>query len=244
MKDESQQLITEGSIVVLGNFNPAIFHPEWFRSYKIIAEQEIAAAETPITLEYPSGVRIKEHHLLVSPQETSLIFQSFHLDVTPERYQAIIRPGYDLLPVKETTIKIFQYLSHTPVKSVGINFNAYWKMDDDSKTFLNRLFSLQSGKISVLGDEYLVEGRFKFNRNNAEVTFRIERSPLQSDGIYLDFNFHREIPDHRTETLVELIRSSFDTDRETAKEIATGILGDPERVIISGEKSNEHGDNK
>ena len=38
-------MLSFSSIVLLGHFNPAIFHPEWLDRYKILPVQEIQWAE-------------------------------------------------------------------------------------------------------------------------------------------------------------------------------------------------------
>lgn len=232
---EAHQLIQIAVIVAVGKFNPPIFQPEWFRNYKILPAQEIDAIENPIRIpmDLPQGLQVEEESFHVNSFSTSIRFKSLALDVTPQRLEMAARHPSDFDLLKQTTTKIFHLLPHTPVTSVGHNFIAHWKMADSGGAILRSRFLTPSINISdIFGNAYSVGGQFKFVRNGATVTLRVEESNRVKDGIYLNFNFNRAISNKKTDELDKLILHHFDEDLQEAREIAINFLGHPHTVLI------------
>ena len=80
------------SLVVLGNINPAILHPEWFDRYTILPAQEVRGiAEKGPEMEKELGevkVKIATSNIFVSGIETRLHLPSFRIYATPEKFEA------------------------------------------------------------------------------------------------------------------------------------------------------------
>lgn len=79
-------------MVVLGNINPAILHPEWFDRYTILPAQEVRGiAEKGPEMEKELGevkVKIATSNIFVSGIETRLHLPSFRIYATPEKFEA------------------------------------------------------------------------------------------------------------------------------------------------------------
>lgn len=102
------------SVVLVGRFNPAIFHPAWF-----IAEELLPAdGERDVALD------------VASPQFTSFRADWLRLQVDAERFQVSTDDpsAFDALrDLAEGTAKL---LRHTPVRAVGINTHADYRLPD------------------------------------------------------------------------------------------------------------------
>src|SRR5687768_10210575 len=99
-------IVHEGTAIVLrGSFNPAIFHPEWYRARGLLSEPEIQEAEIKI----------------VSQQVSSFTTNQFEFFVSDDAFQIATNhpPAYELL--RDLVLGTFKILSHTPIRLMGLN---------------------------------------------------------------------------------------------------------------------------
>lgn len=102
------------TIVVLGSFNPAIFHPSWFSTIHMFSETEINQA-----LDEFKGVVHKS-------------ISDFQIDwcrfvVEPNRISVTTKMDAYFERLRDLLNATFYKLSHTPVTAVGINPEADFK---------------------------------------------------------------------------------------------------------------------
>lgn len=112
----SSQLDTQGvSVVLRGNFNPAIFHPSWFASQDLIRRQEAEAASVEIV------------------HAEAAIFNAdwLQIHVFRDRFQArtFQEPYYEAL--RDLVIGVFSYLNHTPIRIMGINRLFHFRLESE-----------------------------------------------------------------------------------------------------------------
>jgi hypothetical protein len=219
--------------VLVGNFNPAIFHPEWFNRFKILPIQEIqwAEGEKPKTRELPFGdkkIIISEvPPIIIEPNRAEIQFLSINLKVKPERYECstINRDKFPF--VKDVTIKTFEILSHTPISAVGINFDGHLKFNDPPNQILKNLFGKRDEDfINILGADYEIGGILYSSSDSLRRTLRMELSKRLDGGIYFNINFHRKIETKMAEQGIEIINQCYDEDLENTVSIVKGLLGD------------------
>jgi len=99
-------------LVLVGSFNPAIFHPEWLFRQGIITEQDAKEANvqnvsSEITVLQMGGIRLQ----CISHQFSLLTTNISHA----ERMQDLIRQTFSLL-------------SHTPISACGINPHVHYSV--------------------------------------------------------------------------------------------------------------------
>lgn len=99
--------IQGASIVALGHFNPAIFHPLWLAQNNLIREEEAKAAELQL---------LQKDVALVS-------VEWFDMQVTSDRFSIETKSPSMFHPLRDLALGIFTILEHTPVQAFG--FNAY-----------------------------------------------------------------------------------------------------------------------
>jgi hypothetical protein len=230
-------LLSLSSIILVGNFNPSIFHPEWFERFKILPSQETQWAEgaKPKITEIPQekGKIIIEQvpSLLVSPDLAQLAFPSQRIRVTSHRYESIAIQRENFQRTKEVTIKIFSILIHTPIQAMGINFHGHWKFKEDSDIILKSLFSKKDQSFrDAMGENFKIEGQISSLQANSKLTLRIGPSDKIQEGIHFNANFHRDIESSKAEQAIQLIQENFDKDLEEVIRIARAIIGDPEKI--------------
>ena len=102
----SQNLVIQSvNIVVLGKFNPSIFHPAWFAAQNLIRAKEAEAANIQI----------------VHPEAAFFQIDWCEVRVVRERFQVgtLQEPYFE--PLRDLAGGLFSLLSHTPVQALGIN---------------------------------------------------------------------------------------------------------------------------
>ena len=97
------------SIVLVGSFNPKIFHPAWFAAQKLIREKE--AEEANIEVVTPAVAKFS-----LDWMRLQVIQEQFVVETTQEPYYEILR---------DLVVGAFSFLNHTPVTMLGINTTAF-----------------------------------------------------------------------------------------------------------------------
>ncbi len=103
--------LEEVSVVLVGSFNPAIFHPVWFAREKLIQQEEADRAD----------VKIVSHDVSV------FSIGWLAVEVTLDRFAARTTQVQNLEPLRDLVLGAFGLLRHTPVKQMGINRIAHFR---------------------------------------------------------------------------------------------------------------------
>lgn len=93
------------SIVLIGNLNPAIFHPSWFAAHNLLRAEETDAAI--INIVHPDVASFKIEWL-----EVNIVRERFQISTVQESYYEALR---------DIAVGILGLLSHTPIRLMGIN---------------------------------------------------------------------------------------------------------------------------
>lgn len=111
--------IFTSSVVAVGDFNPAIFSPDWLEGNKLIGKSD---ADT-----------VRESKSMISShQVTSFETKWFALQVLENRFSLTSKDA--LSPaLKDLAVGIFQLVPHTPVTAVGLNFLAHFKLTSEEE---------------------------------------------------------------------------------------------------------------
>lgn len=227
-------MLSYSSIVLVGNLNPAIFHPQWFERFKILPIQETQWAEgqKPEIDEIPYRDRkiIVEGvpPLIVAHDLADLRFPSLRIKVELGRYvcETVEREKFSL--IRDVTLKVFNLLEHTPVSALGINFEGHWQFDDDRQSILKDLFAKQDEAFKdTLGDGYCIGGKIISEDTNRKMTLKIENSKVMENGVHFHANFHRDLKTEQAQQAVEMIKDYYDEDLKNIVRIAKRLLGEP-----------------
>jgi hypothetical protein len=213
------------NILVLGNFNPTIFHPEWFDRYKILPAQETQALITPDNQDIITN-KIEEARIVVTPMASVARFPSITLQVDQKHLEVFSNKSEDYFVLSNTILKISNLLSHTPVKTVRFYFHAHLLFNDDGHYILNNLLASRSDKlINVLGDKVKLGGNFVIKEESHTFYLLLEESNKLERGIYFRFRFDRKLKD--MENLIKLINQNFESDFRKSEKIILELCGKP-----------------
>ena len=103
---------TSRSVVVVGAFNPTIFHPSWFRLHQLVSADDERSA-----LDAGEGI--------VSSEMTSVPFPICQVDVRRDRLQATARAPDTFDPTIDLVVAALRLLGHTRVSAFGLNYEAH-----------------------------------------------------------------------------------------------------------------------
>lgn len=106
--------IFANTVVLLGNFNPRIFTPDWLEKNSLIGPADAEAA--------------RQGEMAITSQISRFETEWFILQVLEERLTLESRGA--LTPnIKDLAIGIFSILSHLPLNALGINYSAHYKIN-------------------------------------------------------------------------------------------------------------------
>lgn len=208
--------IFSSSIVAVGDFNPAIFSPDWLEQNKLIGEADAEFARE----------RVPDRSLFVSHQVTKFESEWFVLQVLEKRF-LLISKGVLSLSFKDLAAGIFQLLPHIPINAVGLNFVGHFKLEnqDDYHKIGDILAPKDIWKTLYPSDfpglEQITVRFQKGPRDNPVPTKDEKRITVQPSlklkyGIILSLNDHRDVSirDDDGLTAAERVRSIVDTQWE------------------------------
>jgi len=173
------QLDIQGvSIVLLGKFNPAIFHPSWFAAQELIRQQEADATEI----------------VLVHPEASILNTDWLQVHVVRNRFQAGTAQESYFEPLRDLVVGVFSLLSHTPVSAMGINRDFHFKLESEKSWHQlgHRLAPKQDWK-DLLDEPGMLSLAMKGERTDdfdGYLQVRVAPSPRIQYGVFVAVNDH------------------------------------------------------
>lgn len=208
----------EVSIVFIGSFNPAIFHPDWLLRNKLINQDdhEYAIKELKVVHKFASGFPIRSGLGLV---------------VDPDRFQ-LHGDFTDNHKMRDLAINIFRLLEHCPVTAMGVNRLMHFRLasKDELVQAANRLSGVDRFK-SVFDDPWLRSYEVIGKRPDGDDGYlhvKIAPSSKIVPGLLIHVNNHRERQSPERLNLEELLKTldgSWDQMMNYAIEIADKIWG-------------------
>lgn len=239
MMDFSElKTVIRPSVVILGNFNPAILHPEWFDRNQILPPSEvrgISQAKKSETKEIEEGLQIKfvSSNVYVSGIDTRLNLPSYKIKVTPERFEASTSKKDKFEELIKFVGATFKILEHTPVRALGINFISSLRFSIHATDLMQSLFCADQKKISsVFQGDPLIDSRIRYNYKDSRVTLLLE-TKLENDEIGINFNYHKDFEEKEgTKEIIQYLLDNFELMILNADKIITDLFGEP---IYGGE---------
>lgn len=189
--------------ILLGSFNPKIFHPVWFSSQGIIRSQEA------------EGASIK----IINDQVADFSLDWAGISVLHGRFQIVCdqRDGYTHL--FDFVVRTFQILSHTPVRAIGINYEAHFSISDIAVWHGVGDFLAPKGFwakfVSNPGLEALVIQGEREDEFDGYLQIRVQPSKEVTPGIYIMVNDHFEVKDSPGLGCAELITKLMNTANDS-----------------------------
>ncbi len=215
------------SVVLLGQFNPAIFTPAWFALQGLLPESDTAGADLQVA----------------HKQVTAFSTEWLRLEVTAKRFLVeTLQAPY--IRLRDLTARLFkEHLSHTPLNALGINRDVHFQVRSSTeRDRMGRtlapvepwgawghdlgLDGEHGGMTSLTMSQVAPEGRPTGGRINVKVepSNRIGQGQL---GVYVQVNDHYANDDDGPGAgvrLIGLLEDNFDTSISRSNSIIDHIM--------------------
>lgn len=107
--------------MAVGNFNPAIFTPDWFELNQLIGSSDANAARE----------KASKNAMLVTQQLATFETPWFVLQVLENQFSLTSKEA--LTPAfRDLAVGTFQLVPHTPITGVGLNFMAHYRLESEN----------------------------------------------------------------------------------------------------------------
>ncbi len=206
--------ILSSSIIAIGDFNPAIFSPDWLEKNDLIGKGD---ADT---------VREKnqDKSLIVSHQVTAFETKWFALQVLENQFSLTSKDA--LSPAfKDLAVGIFELVPHTPLTAVGLNFLAHFKLASEDeyhrvgdvlapKDIWNVLYPDGSAGLANLTIrlQHCVRGEPLKTKDEKQIS--LQPSNKFKYGVFLSYNDHHDVSDPSEDNLRPAERVATIIDKE------------------------------
>jgi hypothetical protein len=207
--------IDSASIVILGSFNPAIFHPSWFKANGLIKPEEADKAKLEVT----------------SPLISIFGVEWFRLQVETQKFVIQTENETHFELVSDLVMGTFSLLEHTPVTAIGLNRSMHFKMDSEESwnAFGDRIAPKdywqdalrEPGLVSLV-----MQGpKQRPNKGTDDrINVRVESSTRIIPGIFIDVNNHFEIKDNDIQKVLNILKESWRDVLINSRRIADQII--------------------
>lgn len=171
------------SIVAIGSFNPAIFHPQWFERMDLIRQEEASDAKVEV----------------VHPEITVFETEWFSVQVTSDRLAVATNDPGKYLPLKDLVQGTFRLLEHSPIRAFGFNSNRHVRLESSERwAQLQEQYAPRNRWCELLEEPRLrvliMEGR----RSDCEakrIRVQVEPSARVDGGVFVNVNEHYAVAD-------------------------------------------------
>lgn len=166
------------SCVLLGNFNPTIFHPSWMEKTQLFRDEEIEHAE--INLIHPDLAIVK--------------ISGIDFRIERQRFQAITADASKEDLLLDSISGFFTLLADTPLNGIGINWQAHFDLKNEKlwHEFGHRLAPKEPWKeiCEQSGLKNLrIEGKNPYE-DNGNLYITVEPSLFFKFGVRVELNNH------------------------------------------------------
>jgi hypothetical protein len=210
------------SIVIVGQMNPPIHHPAWYRLVGLIDDAELKESIPEPTQEKP-----------VAPMSIvpSVRLKAFEVTCFQNRWDIKTTSRDNLERIRSITEKLFDViLPHTPVGAFGINFE--YGIDTGGRSPGGIIASFLSRPPLDLGLAHPDSGELRITENRPSHTFNVFVKPSEkNEDLIIGTNAHYPIPSDTTHSSFS-VKEKFDIEfspRRTESEQLCALIS--ERIL-------------
>ncbi len=241
MDIEEIKTIQRSSVVILGNFNPAILHPEWLDRHQVLPPTEVRdiAESKEREVKDLEGLKVKfiSSNVLVSGLQTRLSLPSYRISVTPDKFEASTAIKEKFEELCSFVAETFKILAHTPVNALGINFISSLKFSKSARDLMHHYFCAEPAAMSsFFGDRHLIDSRIRYDYKDSKATLSLKVDE-EKDKIGINLNYHKDFSENEeVATLIEYLLENFKPMMLDADKVIKGLFGEPTDGGREGEK--------
>lgn len=184
------------SIVIIGSFNPEMFHPQWFNRQGIISQEDMEFAID----------QNSQSPLVVAPQLTIFRTPQMTVQIDTKRFE-VKADKEPLISLIDFVTKTFENLSSYSIKAFGFNFIANYKAESKEeyhkigdllapKGYWEELLNEEiTGNDRISGLDFIRMKKQKKDSNNY-ILFTLQSSPFFLNAFMLSCNDHNVLDEN------------------------------------------------
>lgn len=217
------------SIVLVGKFNPAVFHPSWFAQQGLLRPSEAETAEDVVVLQHVATFKMDWLNVFVD-------MQRFQLHTTQMDYYPVIR---------DLAMGTFALMPETPIYMLGINMHSHVRVDSegDWHKIGNTLAPKDpwGGILESPGMKSVsIQGIRPDERDDGDIvggiTVQVEPSVKFPLAVFFSVNDHFQIKDPQhpsisAGTIMEVLAANWNSSLDRSRTIRDRLL---EKVVSDG----------
>lgn len=201
----------ECSIVLVGKFNPGMFHPSWF------VKNDIMKPEDEVFSEEQS----ENYPLMVSNQLTMFRTNSLSIKIDINRFQ-VLSNKEDYIDVIDFVCKTLDVLSAYSITAYGFNFSAHYDLQNQDsfkkfgdllapKVYWSEFMGESKNPEKLNGLQSMRMIKFKQNDDGYD-TLEIQGSARLKFGVFMASNDHNNVSDEDNdgENVSLMIKEQFE----------------------------------
>lgn len=202
------------SVVLIGEFNPAIIQPSWLASKNLIREQE--ATDTNIELIHNDLTRFQLDWVTI--------------EVTKNRFELRTSKEPYFGPTKDLALSIFNILKETPITAIGINHLKHYSLNEaELLNFGDKLAPLSNwnefmNDPRVLLLEILEQKRIDGLEGSYRV--KVQGSADVKNGVLINMNDNYTLKSEakgRNSEIIKILGENWENSQKRATEIPEKI---------------------
>ena len=214
---ETPPIALEGaSIVFIGSFNPAIFHPSWYVAEGLWSKTELENAEVGVIAADTCSFRTEQYTL-------QALNNRFMISTAQP-------PLYDSL--RDLAIGTFRILRHTPLAKLGLNREVHFQLDSEEVWHaIEQKLAPKEHWQPILKNPgmraLMIEGMRPDGLAGA-VNVRVEPSNRIENGLFVEINDHFEVDDtlaRSASAILSIAEEQWPESQRRADEIIRHIGG-------------------
>lgn len=205
-------------VVIVGAFNPAILHPEWFLHQGLIEEEDAAKAEVNV----------------VSTEATDVQFAGLQFICVSDRLTVSTSNISHASRMQDLLLQIFSLLGHIPVKACGINAWVHYSVTDVE--YWHKVGNILAPKDLIWRDVLEQPGMQSLTVKSpragefaGEMNITVEPSRKFHPGIFVRSNYHYSVPADKLHSgsanqLIAFWKSDWERALEGARRVSEKIF--------------------
>ena len=218
--------ILASAIVAVGDFNPAIFSPDWLERNGLMGKDDADTVREGS----------QSNSLIISHQVATFETKWFALQVVENQFSLMSKDAFSPA-LKDLAVGIFQLIPHTPVTAVGLNFMAHYKLTSEDeyhhlgdaiapKKIWNDLYPDEHAGLADLTIRIQRWTRGEQLNSKDEKRISLQPSNVLKFGAFLSYNDHYDVSvaDNTNRRPAERVAMIIDKKWEPAWEDAVRVF--------------------
>lgn len=214
--------VDEITVVLIGDFNPKIFHPMWFANHGVLREAEATEASIEV----------------VHSDVCSFSTEWLTVQVLRDRFTAAIKADVYYVHLGDLVANVFTLLSHSPIHQMGLNttFRLHFKSVDDWHSFGHFILpkSPWSGVLTTPGLRSVMVRGSRDDSHVGNLNISVEPDLVLAGDAMLRINDHFEASKPKQENrerisdarwALDILKEDFQASSKRAWSLANKLVG-------------------